>query len=75
MQLANSAKQMGVFAIVVAVTLAILQGFTSSGTLTGTANTTVTTFITAIGSFATWASIIVLGIVGFFLLRYMSQKA
>jgi len=74
-QLANNAKAMGVFAIVVAVVLAILQGFTGSGVLTGTANTAMTTFTTAIGSFATWASIIVLGIVGFFLLRYMSQKA
>ena len=75
LQLANNAKQMGLFAIVVAVTLAILQGFQSSGTLTGNANTAVTTFISAIDDFATWAAVIVLGIVGFFLLRYMSQKA
>lgn len=75
MQLATNAKQMGVFAIVVAVTLAILQGFQNSGTLTGNANTAITTFISAIDDFATWAAVIVLGIVGFFLLRYMSQKA
>lgn len=77
--LGNNAKAMGVFAIVVAVTLAILQGFqASNGSAIGgnasTAYTAITTFVTAIGSFATWASIIVLGIVGFFLLRYMSSN-
>lgn len=76
--LSNNAKGMGVFAIVVAVTLAILQGFqANNGSIIGgnasTAYTTITSFVTALGSYATWAAIIVLAIVGYFLLRYMGK--
>lgn len=81
--LSNNAKGMGLFAIVVAVTLAILQGFQTSGALGSTdctvgvnctsAYDAVDTFVNAVDDFATWAAVIVLGIVGFFLLRYMSS--
>lgn len=78
--LTTNTKAMGTFAIVVAVTLAILQGFqANNGAVVGgnssNAYVAITTFVGAIDDFATWAAVIVLGIVGFFLLRYMSQKA
>ena len=70
--LTNNAKGLGLMVVVVAVVLAILQGFTSSGALTGTANTSVGTGITEIGGLITdWLGIIVLIIVGGFL---MSMK-
>jgi hypothetical protein len=67
--LTNNGKALGLMVIVVAVVLAILQGFQSSGAVTGTANTTVGTGITQIGNIVNnWLAIIVLIIVGGFLI-------
>ena len=73
--LTNNSKQLGLMVIVVAVVLAILQGFSDSGALgdvNATANQTINTGITEIGGLITdWLGIIVLIIVGSFL---MSMK-
>jgi hypothetical protein len=51
-------------AILVAVSLILLAGLTTSGATTAAANTSINAFITAIGSIGTsWAGIIVLIIV------------
>ena len=72
--LSNSAKGMGIFSMFVAIVLAVLQMLQYGGSLSGTAQTSVGTFITAIGGYATWASILVIAIIGFFLLKFMSNK-
>jgi len=70
--LTSNAKGLGMLVIVVAIVMAILQGFVSSGAVTGTANTTVSTGVTEIGGIVTdWLGIIVLIVVGGFL---MSMK-
>ena len=70
--LTNNAKGLGLMVVIIAVVLAILQGFQDSGALSGTANNSVGTGITEIGGIITdWLGIIVLIIVGGFL---MSMK-
>ena len=70
--LTDNAKGLGLFVVVIAVVLAILQGFQDSGALSGTANTSVGTGVTEIGGLVTdWMGIIVLILVGGFL---MSMK-
>ena len=81
--LATQAKGVGLFAIIVSIVLAILQGFTastynaatntSSSVLSGTANTTITNAITGIGQYGSWFSIIVIAGIGFYLISYMSK--
>ena len=61
-------KSLGVMGVTIGILLAILQGITSSGSLTGTANTTVATLVTKIGTLGNWFGIIVLIIVGAYLL-------
>ena len=77
--LTDNAKNLGLLVIIVAVVLAILQGFTTSGALLGSntsvntvANQTVATGVTEIGGLVSdWLGIIVLIIIGGFL---MSMK-
>lgn len=70
--LTKNGKGFGVLAITLAVVLAILQGF--GDTLTGTANTTLNSFIGAFSTFGTFAAIIVLAIVGFYVLGLVNSK-
>ena len=72
--LASQAKGVGLFAIIVAITLAILQGFQTAAVLTGTANTTITNAISGIGQYGSWFSIIVIAGIGFYLISYMSKS-
>jgi len=73
-KLVNGAIGIGVLGIIVAVVLAILQGFQGSGALTGAANTSITTFISGMTNFATFAAVIVLTIIGFFVIRLVKKS-
>ena len=64
----NDVKALGVVGISIGILLAILQGITSSGSISGTANTTVSTLIEKIGTLGNWFGIIVLIIIGAYLL-------
>jgi len=64
----SDVKALGIVGISIGILLAILQGITGSGSLTGTANTTVTTLITKVGTIANWFGIIILIIIGAYLL-------
>ena len=72
--LIENGKGVGVLAIVVIVVLAVVQGFQTSGSITGTANTTATNFISGLGEFGTFASVIVLAIVGFYIINFVSKQ-
>ena len=72
--LTTNAKGVGILAIVVIVVLAVLQGFQTSGSITGEANDSATNFILGLGEFATFATVIVLAIVGFFIINFVSRQ-
>ena len=72
-ELGTQAKGIGIAFIVIALILAILQGFQSAGVLTDTANDTVTSVVTAIGQFGTWATLIVLLVVGVYFFKRMQK--
>lgn len=71
--LSNNAKSIGMFAIVIAIVLAVVQGVQNAGVLTGDANTTVGQFITALGTFGDWIGIIVVAIVGLYLMGFFKK--
>lgn len=73
MSFGNEAKGLGVAAIVIAIVLAVLQGFQNAGVLTGSANTTITSVITAIGTYGTWFTVLVLVGVGIYFFRKMKK--
>ena len=73
--LTTNAKGIGILAIVVIVVLAVLQGFQDSGSISGDANTTAGDFISGLGEFGTFATVIVLAIVGFFIISFVSREA
>lgn len=73
--LTTGAKSAGVMVLVVAVVLAVLETFQTSGTLTadGAAYNAVGSGITAVDDFITWLAIVILVIVGSFLLKKVSS--
>ena len=82
-QLIEGGKGVGVLAIAVVIILAVLQGFQTTGAL-GTCNLTNTTantgsctasinFVSGMSEFGTFASVIVLAIVGFYIINYVSK--
>jgi len=74
MQLGKDAKAIGVVAIVIAVVLAVIQTFQTTGIITGVANDTITKFITALGYYGDWIGIIVIAVLGFFILKFMTEN-
>ena len=82
--LTTNAKGVGILAIVVIVVLAVIQGFETSGSLGNCSITGVNqtetcaateNFILGLGEFATFATVIVLAIVGFFIINFVSRSA
>lgn len=73
--LTSGAKSAGVFVIIIAVVLAILETFQTGGALTAdsAAYNAVGSGILAVDDFITWLSIIILVIVGAYLLKKVSS--
>lgn len=64
----------GSIAITAAITLIMLAKFTTVSGITTAANTAISTFITAIGSVADWADLIVLALVAAILYKMYKDR-